>query len=62
MTKRKQTSGRQVLAVLALALPVYLMMVLGPLAWLADIAGQPAFDLRPMGYSPAEASANHYDC
>lgn len=57
MTKRKQTSGRQVLAVLALALPIYLMMVLGPLAWITDIAGLPAFDLRPMGYSVAEAEA-----
>lgn len=57
MTKRKQTSGRQVLAALALGLAIYLMMVLGPLAWMAEIAGQPVFDLRPMGYSTAEAAA-----
>lgn len=57
MTKKKQTSGWQVLAALVLALPIYLLMVLGPLAWMAEIAGQPVFDLRPMGYSTTEAAA-----
>jgi len=48
---------RVLLICFVLAASVYLAMVLGPLAWLEAIAGMAPFDMRPGGYSLAEAKA-----
>jgi len=41
----------------AAALALYLIMVLGPLAQLAELAGGRVFDMRPGGYDLTEATA-----
>ena len=38
------------------AMTIYLVMVLGTLRYLTDLAMVPPFDLRPTGYSPADAA------
>lgn len=40
----------------AAALALYLTMVLGPLAQLAELAGERVFDMRPAGYDLADAT------
>lgn len=42
---------------LAVTLAIYSAMVLGPLSQIAADAGAPALDMRPRGYSAAEARA-----
>ncbi len=49
------THGKQALAFGAAATIVYVAMIFGPLARLTEIAGAPPLDMRPMGYTVAEA-------
>ncbi len=49
-------NGRAAIAFGLSALAVYLVMVLGTLEHLSDLAGAPPFDLRPAGYSQTDAA------